>query len=429
MSSASPKPPFFDVRMRGFSARTSVADAVALIRNRVTALAAEAISIEEASGRVLALPVIASVAVPHFDRAAFDGYAVRADETTEATGERPLSLRIAGEAMPGRPFDLDLQSGEAVRIMTGSPLPVKADAVLPVEFAREANDVLSVFEPIAAGKNVSRIGEDVPAGRTVLDAGRVLRPQDLGLLSSIGVGRVEVIRRPRVAILVTGEEILPPGSKPEGYRIVDSNSVVLRALVQRDGGDALPRRHRPDRPELIRQVMLESNWDVLLVSGGTSVGREDFAPKLVAELGELPVHGVAMRPASPTGIGFVGGRAVFLLPGNPAACVCGYDMFAGRAIRLLGGRSDALPYPPVVRPVARRIPSVAGRVEFVRVIDGPTGIEPVPASGASNLSSTVTADGFVLVPPERDAYEPGEQALLHLYDANLPSGPRDAKYS
>ena len=132
---------------------------------------------------------------------------------------------------------------------------------------------------------------------------------------------------------MTGDEILPPGSKPEGYRIVDSNSVVLHALVTRDGGDLLPTNHLPDRPDEIRAAMMADNWDVLLVSGGTSVGREDHAPKLVAELGELPVHGVAVRPASPAGVGFIRGRPVFLLPGNPVACLCAYDLFAGRAVR------------------------------------------------------------------------------------------------
>lgn len=419
MDNPSPTPPFFDVRMRGFPGRVAVDDVVALIRTRVRSLPPESIGIDSAAGRVLAAAVTAAVAVPHFDRAAFDGYALRAAETSGASTDRPLTLRIAGEALPARPFGRSIESGEAVRIMTGSPMPPGADAVLPVEFANEFDGRLDVVEPISTAKNVGRIGEDVPAGKTVLNAGRILRPQDLGLLSSIGVGSVDVIRRPRVQVLVTGDELLPPGSKPEGFRIVDSNSVVLQALAERDGGAVLPRRHLPDRPERIRDAMSAGDWDVLLVSGGTSVGREDHAPRLVAELGELPVHGVAVRPASPTGVGFIGGRPVFLLPGNPAACLCAYDLFAGRAIRLLGGRSDELPYEELERPVARKISSVTGRVEYVRVLDGPAGVEPVPISGASILSSTVVADGFVLVPPERESIELGERVKLYLYDSRF----------
>jgi len=415
MSNPSPVP-FFDVRMRGFPTRTAVDDVVALIRGRVVALGSEQVALDDAAGRVLTTDVIATVAVPHFDRAAFDGYALRAEETTGASQQTTVTLRVAGEALPNRPFPRALGAGEAVRIMTGSPMPEGADAVHPAEAAEESDGVLSVAERVPAGKNVGHNGEDVPAGRTVLTAGRVLRPQDLGLLSSIGVARVQVVRRPRVAVLTTGEEILAPGSKPEGYRIVDSNSVVLRALVCRDGGELLPAKHLPDRPDEIRAVMAAADWDVLLVSGGTSVGREDHAPTLVAELGELPVHGVAVRPASPAGVGFIADRPVFLLPGNPVACLCAYDLFAGRAVRRLGGRSDALPYRTIERSVAGAIKSIVGRVEYVRVTDGPDGVRPVPLTGASVLSSTVIADGFVLVPPELGGYSAGERVNVYRYD-------------
>ena len=409
--------PFFDVRMRGFPTRTDVDVTVALIRQRVVPLGPESVELDAAVGRALIAPVVAAVPVPHFDRAAFDGYALRAEETFGADSNHPVTLRVIGEAMPGRPFGRSVGTGEAVRIMTGSPMPAGADTVLPAESAEEAGGVLKVIAPAVAGRNVGRTGEDVPAGRTVLPAGRVLRPQDVGLLSSIGVGRVEVVRRPRVAILVTGDEILPPGSKPEGYRIVDSNSVVLRALVRRDGGEPLPTKHLPDQPDAIRQAMIAADWDVLLVSGGTSVGTEDHAPRLVAELGELPVHGVALRPGSPTGIGFIGGRPVFLLPGNPVACLCAYDLFAGRAVRLLGGRSDALPYRRAEFPVSGKIVSAVDRVDYVRLKITAEGVEPVAMSGASILSSTVIADGFTLVPPECAGYGLGERIEVYLYDA------------
>jgi len=415
MTNSSPNP-FFDVRMRGFPTRTEVDDAVTLIRTRVAPLGPETIELDAAAGRELVTEVTAAVPVPHFDRAAFDGYALRAEETFGAGPYNPLTLRVIGEAMPGRPFARVIARGEAVRIMTGSPVPAGADAVLPAESAEETSGLLKVVEPVVPGKNVGRTGEDVPAGQTVLPAGRVLRPQDLGLLSSIGVALIQVVRRPRVAILVTGDEILPPGSKPNGYRIVDSNSVVLRALVRRDGGEAIPTKHLPDRPEAIRDAMTAGDWDVLLISGGTSVGREDHAPRLVAELGELPVHGIALRPASPAGIGFIGGRPVFLLPGNPVSCLCAYDLFAGRAVRRLGGFSDELPYRIAEYSVADKIVSAVGRVDYVRVRITPNGVQPIAVSGASILSTTVTADGFVLVPRDREGYGPGERVAVYLYD-------------
>ncbi|HKB04917.1 MAG TPA: gephyrin-like molybdotransferase Glp, partial [Gemmataceae bacterium] len=398
--------PFFDVRMRGFPTRTDVDDVVGLIRERVYRLAGEEVRLHDAAGRVLTAEVVAAVCVPHFDRAAYDGYAVRGEETFGAGEYNPLSLRVVGEAMPGRPFGKALGSGEAVRIMTGSPVPAGADAILPAETAEESGNVLKVTEPVAPGKNVGKTGEDIRAGRTVLPSGRVLRPQDVGLLASIGVASVNVVRPPRVAILVTGDELLPPGAKPVDHRIVDSNSVMLHALVRRDGGEPLATRHLPDDPGAIRAAMSAPDWDVLLVSGGTSVGREDHAPKLVAELGELPVHGVALRPASPAGVGFIGGRPVFLLPGNPVSCLCAYDLFASRAVRRMSGLPDGLPYRTTERPVADKIVSAVGRVDYVRLTDGPDGVRPIAISGASILSTTVNADGFTLVPRDREGYAP-----------------------
>ncbi len=250
----------------------------------------------------------------------------------------------------------------------------------------------------------------------MLSAGRVLRPQDLGLLASIGVGELAVIRRPRIDILITGDELLPIGSKPQGYRIVDSNSVMLAALIRRDGGEPRSASLIPDRREVVREAIRGCEADVLLVSGGSSVGQEDHAPTIVAELGELPVHGIALRPASPTGIGFLGNQPVFLLPGNPVSCLCAYDLFAGRAIRILGGRSPNLPYSRVQMPLMAKVSSAVGRVDYVRVRVREGRAEPLAVSGASMLSTTTVADGFVLVPRDSEGYPAGETVTVYLYD-------------
>lgn len=411
-------PGFFDVRMSGFRDRAEVTDVVRLLDERVRTLAAETVSVSEASGRVLANDVRAEVAVPGFDRAAMDGYAVIAEETFGAAQYNPLTLRIVGDSRPGRPFDGLVAAGQAVRIMTGAPVPNGADAVLPAEMAREDADSLQVSEPISPGRHIGRRGEDVEPGRVVLTAGRVLRPQDLGLLASLGVADVAVVRRPRIDILITGDELLPPGSKPEGCRIVDSNSVMLAALVRRDGGEPRVAPLLPDRRDVIRESILTSTADVLVISGGSSVGVEDHAPSLVAELGELPVHGIALRPASPTGIGFLSGRPVFLLPGNPVSCLCAYDLFAGRAIRRLGGRCPELPYAHERLPLAAKIASAVGRVDYVRVRIRNGQAEPLAVSGASILSTTTVADGFVLVPRDSEGSPPGEIVTVFRYDGS-----------
>ncbi len=418
---ANPTPAgFHDVRMRGFQDRTEVAQVSALLRERLQTLAAEEVDLHAAAGRVLAGEVIAPVAVPAFDRAAMDGYALRGQETFGAGPYNPLELEVIGLALPGRPFADAVQPGQAVRIMTGAPLPAGADAVLQAENAEEVGAAdsrrLRVTDAVPPGRHVGRRGEDIEPNTVVLRAGRVLRPQDVAVLASLGVAPVAVVRRPTVAVLVTGDELLPCGSRPEGYRIVDSNSVMLEALARRDGALPAILPLIPDRYDAVREAMLSAPADVVLISGGSSVGQEDHAPKVLAEVGELAVHGVALRPASPSGLGFLDGRPVFLLPGNPVSCLCAYDLFAGPAIRRLGGRSMELPYRTRTLPLARKIASAVGQVDYVRVVIHDDQVEPLATSGAAILSSTTRADGFVLVSRDREGHAAGEDVEVYLYD-------------
>jgi molybdopterin molybdotransferase len=408
--------------MKGFLHRTEVSTVQQLLQERLAPLPPEAVPLSQAAGRVLAADVVAEVAVPMFARAAMDGYAVRGAETFGAGDYNPLEFDLIGQALPARPFAGEVGPGQAVRIMTGAPLPAGADAVIQAEASEELVSAagskiqLRVREAVSPGRHVGKPGEDIQSGSTVLRAGRWLRPQDLGVLASIGTASVSVFRQPRVAILVTGNELLPCGSKPEGFRIVDSNSVMLQALVRRDGGLPTDVQMLADRYETIRSTLEEANEDIILISGGSSVGLEDHAPRVVAELGDLPVHGVALRPASPTGVGFLPGRVVFLLPGNPVSCLCAYDLFAGLALRRLGGRSVALPHRQVTLPLARKIASAVGRVDYVRVQIREGQVEPLAISGASILSSTTRADGFVLVPADLEGHAPDEVVQVFLYE-------------
>jgi molybdopterin molybdotransferase len=408
--------PFFDVRMRGFRDRAEVADVIALLAARLRPLPGEEIALHEASGRVLAEDVSSAVAVPSFDRAAMDGYAVRGQETFGAGPYNPLEFLVVGEALPGRPFSQPVGPGQAVRIMTGAPLPEGSDAVVQAEVAQEQAGKLRISDAVPPGRHVGRRGEDIEVGTAVLHAGRMLRPQDLGVLASIGMASLRVIRRPTVALLITGDELLPCGSRAEGYQIVDSNSVMLESLVRRDGGIPLSTLLIPDSRPAVEAALVSAQADVLLISGGSSVGKEDHAPRLLAELGELSVHGMALRPASPTGIGFLHNRPAFLLPGNPVSCLCAYDFFAGPALRRLGGRSMDWPYRKHSLPLARKIASAVGRVDYVRVLIRDGQIEPLATSGASILSSTTRADGFVLVPCDSEGYAAGQDVQVFLYN-------------
>ena len=477
-------PPPGDVRMRGFSRRSTVAESLAWLDRQTRCLPEESVGLGEAAGRVLARDVASPTSVPHFVRAMMDGFAVRAADTLGASPYNRLALEMIGESMPGRPFAGRVGPGQAVRIMTGAPLPEGADAVLPAEMTEGKEEggrrkeegrraesgfllppssfllspsVLAVGE-VAPEEHLGRIGEDIAAGATVLLAGRVLRPQDVGVLSSIGIAQVPVIRRPRVRIVVTGDELLPAGCESgesrvesrEGriesresrvesrevrssllsldsrlstldYRIRDANGPMLAALVARDGG--LPEHPGivPDRPEAILEAM-HSEADLVLVSGGSSVGAEDHAPALVAQHGQLAIHGIAMRPGSPTGMGLLDGRLVFLLPGNPVSCLVAYDFFAGRAIRVLGGRPPEWPYRRLRAPLAKKITSTIGRLEYLRVCLAQGRVEPLAIGGASLLSSTTRADGFVVIPPDSEGAPPGTEVDVWLYDFQSPPG-------
>ncbi len=466
-----------DVRMKGFAERADVEEVDDFLLRHTRALAAEDVDLLACDGRVLAEEVRAEVDVPGFRRAAMDGYAVRGEDTFGASAYDPIALEIVGQALPGRPFSGSVEAGRSVRIMTGAPLPEGTDAVVMAEVCAERSGRVEVGEPVAPRKNVGAVGEDIAAGEVVLRRGRRLRPQDAGLLASIGVARAHCVRRPRVALVITGDELLPAGRRPEGARIVDSNSVVLRALVARDGGELRPFEIVPDRADRVREALRAGadEADVILVSGASSVGQEDHAPRLVSELGTLDFHGVSMRPSSPAGVGRICKGAerprsepqasevregvtkgaerprsepeasevregvskgaerprsepeasevrdvlVFLLPGNPVSCLCAYEFFAGPVVRALGGRPRAWPHRRVRLPLARKISSAIGRTDYVRVAIEKGRVVPIATSGASILSSTVRAAGCVIVPREREGMPEGAEVEVRLYDDEL----------
>jgi molybdopterin molybdotransferase len=403
--------------MHGFTRRHTVQAALEWLDAQLHQLEAEDVPLREAARRVLATSIVSNIDIPGFDRATMDGYAVVADCTEGATSYNRIPLRIVGDALPGSPFERTVARGDAVRIMTGAPVPAGSDAVLPAEWVECDEEVparLVAVASVSPGKNVGHRGEDIVAGTTVLEAGRSLRPQDLGVMSSIGLGQATVVRQPRVRLVITGNELLPSGSQPRGFHITDANGPMLTALAERDGAVVdFPGLVRDDAAAIL--AGLQADADVVIVSGGSSVGIEDLAPTLVAKHGDLAVHGIAMRPSSPTGLGTLGHRLVFLLPGNPVSALCAYDFFAGRAIRALGGRSKQWPYRSVQGTLARKISSPIGRMDYARVRIEDGRVEPLSVAGASVLSSTTRADGFVIVGDNSEGFPVGADVEVWLY--------------
>ena len=294
-----------DVRMHGFRQRSEVSAVLSWIDRHASRIGDETVPIDEAVNRVLAADAIAPLDVPAFDRAAMDGYALRGAATAGASEYNPLALPVIGQALPGQPFAGPARADASVRIMTGAPMPAGLDAVLPAEYASEKAGQVEIAQPVAPGQHVGRRGEDLQAGSPALSAGRRLRSQDVGVLASLGFAQVDVVRRPAVRIVVTGNEVIPPGTPKTEYQIYDANSPMLRALVARDGGRVERHARLGDDPAGIREVLTAPGADIILVSGGSSVGAEDHAPRILAEAGELAIHGVAMRPSSPAGVGRV----------------------------------------------------------------------------------------------------------------------------
>jgi len=409
-----------DVRMKGFASRTTVDEAVAWIDAQLpnfSQLPTEEVSLLESCGRILAADVVSRVNVPGFDRSMMDGFALSATETYGATPYNPLLFKIAGTSFPGAPFPGTVFPGQTVCIMTGAPMPNGANAVLPVEKTERQGDSLLAMAEVSAGKHVGAVGEDVHSGSTLLSARRVLRPQDIGVLSSIGCSDAVVVRKPKVGILITGNELLPCGTAPKGYQITDANGPMLHALVKRDGGQPVMPGLVPDDRESLLTAMasMSESADILLVSGGSSVGQDDHAPRLVATHGLLAIHGIAIRPSSPAGMGLFNNRLVFLLPGNPVSCLCAYDFFAGRAIRVVSGRRADWPYLRVQAKLTRKLVSTVGRVDYARVKLIGNNAEPISISGASILTSTTSADGFVIIPANSEGYAAETNVEVFLY--------------
>ena len=414
--------PLYDPRGRGFRHRSTVELVQELIGRHVTRLGSETLLSSQAAGRVLAQDVLARLAVPHFNRAAMDGFAVVASETFGSDLYTPSQFEIIGRSRPGIPFSGRLKAGEAVAIATGAPMPVGADAVVPVEVTElsDHGKSLKVKEPVTPGRHVGQTGEDIHYGTIVLHAGRTLRPQDIGVLSGLGHGEVHVFRRPQVAVLITGDELLPSFSISYDFMISDMNSPMLCSLIERDGGRAMilgPLRDEAQALEnTIRQVAENPEIDAVFINGGSSTGPEDHAPQIVRASGRLMAHGVALRPASPTGFGMIGTKPVLLLPGNPVSCLCAYDFFGRLIVRQLAGRPLNWPYRQVRGQLSQKIASTLGRVDYVRVLIEKNQVQPIATGGASILSGTTRADGFLVVPADLEGYPAGAFVDVWLYD-------------
>lgn len=371
-------------------------------------------ALSEAHGSVLAEDVAAPGDIPPFANSAMDGYAVAASTVT--AGE---PLHVVGEIAAGAAERPSPGPGQAVRIMTGAPLPAGVDAIVPVELVDErGHEVVLNIQP-AAGENVRDAGESVRAGETVLTAGRPLGAAEIGMLAAMGVGRVLVHPRPRVAVLATGDELIEPGKPLRPGQIHESNSYLLAAQVTEAG--AIPFRQPiavDDRASLKRAFRgALAQADLLVTSGGVSAGRYDLSKQVLADMGDVSFSKVGMQPGMPQAFGTIDGVPVFGLPGNPVSAAVSFEVHVRPAIRRLQGRDD-LNRPRLTARLAEGVRSPEHKVSFLRVTlertaDG-WAASTTGAQGSGILRSMVLADGLAEIPADRTSLDAGEQVVVHL---------------
>jgi len=378
----------------------------------------EEVPTSEGLGRVLAEEVVSPEDLPGFARAAMDGYAVRAADTFGATLEEPVALRLVGEVEMGTEPTARLRQGEAVAIHTGGALPPGADAVVILEETEASPRGVLVFSPVAPGANVIAEDEDLKRGERLLPSGHGLRAQDIGALLAVGLTEVRVFRRVSVGVISTGDELITPRERPRPGQVRDINSYILVCQVQELGAEAVNYGIIPDDQAELREAVERGlqETDLLLISGGSSVGSRDLTLEVLEELGEVLVHGLAIAPGKPTIFAWAKGKPLIGLPGNPASALIVADRFVAPLIeRLSGLREPQIIRRPQLRAtLTKRVASKVGREEFVRVRLVNGGAEPIPAQSGV-ISSLVRADGLIAIPAEREGLEEGEEVLVELW--------------
>jgi len=402
-------------RLKGFEKLISVDDALESFFDALKPkrLQSESIPIEDAMKRVAAENVLASTDLPRFDRSAVDGYAIRAGDTFDATQFKPRSFKLIREKI--------VHKGCAKEIWTGNTVPEGATAVVMLEHTRKVKNGFEIVKPVTPGENISRKGEDIRKGERALETGTRINAYHVGLLAALGISKVDVVRKPRIAIVSTGNELVELGKGLSPGQIVNSNRFVLSGLCRELDAEPEYLGIAGDDEEEIRAKIAEglTKADVVITTGGTSVGVADLVPLVIGKLDKkgIVVHGVAMRPGMPTALGILKEKPIFVLSGNPVAAVFGFEVFVRPTLlELLGVQNETRPW--VEARLTKRVAGALGRRVYLRVKaieqKGELRTEPVSAKGSGLLSSLTKANGYVVIPDDREGLDKDEKVTVHL---------------
>ncbi len=385
----------------------------------------EEVPLIEACGRILAEDYYSGVDVPPFDRATMDGYAVRAEDTFGAEEDDPVALRVVGKVEAGEVPNVEVKRGTAVEISTGALIPKGANAVVMVEYTSREKDTVFIYRPVPPGTNIMSAGSDIMAGELLVRRGTRLTPREIGVLASAGFGSVRVVRKPVVAVISTGNELVSPGERLEFGKIYDVNAYAIGAGVIENGGVPIFLGIARDDADEIRSKIAEGLKiaDIVVLSGGTSSGVGDMIYRVIEEFGEILVHGIAVKPGKPTVIAVANGKPIFGLPGYPTSALMIFEIFVVPLIRQMAGISER-----ESKTVEARVPfkvfSAIGRREFlpVNLVEGRDGLIAYPFTDYSGAISTLAeADGFIEIPESKVFLEEGEVVEVKLFGDIKPA--------
>ncbi len=406
---------------RGFKDLYPVDKALKILLDNVKPIDTEVIEASRARGRIPTSNIVSKVDVPSFNRAAMDGYAVRSSDVTGASELNPIRLEIIGEAKTAQPYEGEVGPGQAVRIDTGAPMPRGADAVVMVEYTIRRNDYVEIYAPVSPMQNVSVKGEDVKAGDVIVYGGIPLTSMDVAALVSTGIKEIEVYKKVKVSIASIGNELREPGAELEPGFIWETNRVMVLGMLDWLPIEIVRSEILSDYPDDIKRYVeaASKDSDVIITTGGTSLGLGDTVTDIISDLGDVKVHGVALQPSKPVLIAFINSKPYIGLPGYPVAAAISTEVFIIPLIMKLSGVKGKF-MPAIVKArLLRRVASRLGTKHFVRVKlykDGDDLVaRPIWVSGAGVLSSLSLGDGYLIIPEDVEGYEEGELVEIVLY--------------
>lgn len=397
----------------------SISNAQKLVNDNQKITEVEEIPLFEAHKRVLAEDIIAFHDSPPFDKSAMDGFAVIGENTFGASQSAPKKFKIIDAIGAGDFSDKTVGENEAIVIATGAPIPNGANAVIMKEYTTTEGDDLTIYSQVTPGENVVPKSEDIEKGQKILDKNTFIRYQELGLIASAGYDTVKVFKKPKVKIIITGNELVEPTKEEiDNAKIINSNQFTIKALVE-DSGAIAEISHAGDTFDEVKEAILEASedYDVIMTTGGTAISKGDVVLDVVDDIGDILFHGVAIRPGKPAGAGVVNGKMVFTFSGQPVAAMSQFDMFARKYLFEMQGRS--FDFHIINRQSQLKIPSQLGRTDFIRAVSDDIYAKHVLNRGSGIIRSMVEANSYIIIDENDEGYQKGDIVDVVMFDSLL----------